>query len=111
MLKSIDTNLWTVDRPFGRLVGSIGTRMTVIKLADGGLFLHSPVKLDPELRAALDQLGPVRFVAAPNRAHHLFVGDYIGAFPEATIFAAPGLPEKRKDLNFHGVLGGQRLTG
>jgi hypothetical protein len=34
--------------------------MTVIRLAGGDLLLHSPVRLDPGLRRALDAIGPVR---------------------------------------------------
>jgi hypothetical protein len=33
-------------------------------LRDGGLFLHSPVKLAAELRTALDALGPVRAIVS-----------------------------------------------
>ena len=87
------------------VVGDIGARMTIIKLADGSLFLHSPVRLDEETRAALDALGPVRFVVAPNTVHHLFVADYFDAYPAARVYAAPGLAEKRRDLRFHAVLG------
>ena len=80
------------------------TRMTIVKLSDGGLFLHSPIRLDDGLREELDGLGEVRAVAAPNKAHHLFVGDCREAYPKAKIYAAPGLPEKRKDLRFDGLL-------
>ena len=78
--------------------------MTVARLADGGLFVHSPVRLDMETRRDLDGLGPVRAVVAPNKYHHLYVGDYFAAYPNAQIYAAPGLAEKRRDLRFHGVL-------
>jgi hypothetical protein len=84
---------------------SIGTRMTAIRLADGGLFLHSPVEPDAATRADLDELGPVRFVVAPSKVHHFFVGAYRSAYPEAELWAAPGLPEKRRDLRFDRVLG------
>ena len=77
-----------------------GLRMSVIRLRDGGLVLHSPVRLTPELRAELDALGPVRGVIAPSRAHHLFAGDYPAGYPDCLLFAAPGLPEKRPDLKF-----------
>jgi hypothetical protein len=92
------------DRPLKLPVGDIGTRMTVIRLADGGLFLHSAVRLDAETRQALDGLGPVRAVVAPSKVHHFFVGDYIAAYPAARVFGAPGLAEKRRDLTFHGIL-------
>jgi hypothetical protein len=78
--------------------------MTVIRLADGALFLHSPVQLDGALRAALDALGVVRWVVAPSKVHHFFVGDYLIAYPDARAYGAPGLPDKRKDLRFEAVL-------
>jgi hypothetical protein len=86
-------------------VGDIGTRMTVIRLSGGGLFLHSPVRLGEPTRRALDALGPVRAVVAPSKVHHLFVADYIAGYPQARVYGAPGLAEKRKDLQLHGVLG------
>jgi len=103
-LRNLAPNLWVADRPLKLAVGDIGTRMTIIRLADGGLFLHSPARLDPATQQALDALGPVRCVVAPSKVHHFFVGDYATAYPQARIYGAPGLPEKRKDLSFHAVL-------
>ncbi|HTO69156.1 MAG TPA: DUF4336 domain-containing protein [Myxococcota bacterium] len=74
--------------------------MTVIRLRDGGLVLHSPVRLDHELRAELDRLGEVRALISPNLHHHLFAADYPAGYPDARLFAAPGLPLKRPDLKF-----------
>jgi hypothetical protein len=68
------------------------------------LMLHSPVELDPELLVTLESLGEVRFLVGPNKAHHLFLGAYRDAFPEATLCGAPGLAEKRTDLRFDHVL-------
>ena len=104
-LRNLAPDLWVADRPLKLFVGDVGTRMTVVRLSGGGLFLHSPVRLDGLTRRALDALGPVRAVVAPSKVHHLFVGDYIAAYPEARVYAAPGLAEKRTDLRFHGVLG------
>jgi len=97
-------NLWTVPRPMRFLGAEIGTRMTVIRLKDGALFLHSPVTLDEPTRAEVDALGPVGFVIAPNRLHHLFVAEYTRTYPEAKFFCAPGLDSKRKDLKFDAIL-------
>lgn len=83
----------------------VGTRMSVCRLSAGGLWLHSPLKLDERLREALDRLGEVRFVISPNKLHHLFVSAYFAAYPQAQIYASPGLPEERFELPFHGVLG------
>jgi hypothetical protein len=74
--------------------------MTIVRLGDGGLFLHSPVNLDQRLREAVDELGEVRAIVAPSRVHHLFAGDYAATYPHARLYAAPGLPEKRTDIKF-----------
>ncbi len=97
--------LWSETRTL-RAAGFIplGTRMTVVRLADGGLLLHSPVALDAELGQRLDALGPVRFLVAPNRVHHLFLAKAAERYPDARRLGAPGLPEKRSDLAFHALL-------
>ncbi|MDD9947536.1 MAG: hypothetical protein OXU20_41230 [Myxococcales bacterium] len=77
---------------------SVGARMTVLELT-GGLLVHSPVAIDP---AALGHLGAARWVLAPNLLHHLHVGTWVAAGLEA--WAAPGLPDKRPDIRFHGVV-------
>jgi hypothetical protein len=104
MLRQLADDLWVVERPlrFGGL--EVGTRMSVVRLRDGSLFLHSPVALDDALRAALLRVGTPRYAVAPNRFHHLFVGDYRNAFADVQLFAAPGLEAKRRDLSFDGVL-------
>lgn len=103
-LTALAPDLWVATRPLPLSVGDIGTRMTVVRLPGGGLFLHSPVRLDDPTRRALDAIGPVRCVVAPSKVHHFFAGDYRTAYPEAHLWAAPGLPEKRTDLRFDGVL-------
>ena len=108
-------NLWIFDQDdFNAGAGKVGTRMTVIRLADGGLFLHSPTKLDNETKRGLDAIGEVRAVVAPSRAHHLFVAEYIKAWPNAKLYGPPGLVGDiedfrarfgaRKDLKLDSVL-------
>ena len=116
-LRNLAPNLWVVDQPdFGSgPARGIGTRMTVIKLPGGGVFLHSPIKIDDETKAALDAIGEVRAVVAPSRAHHLFVGDYVKAYPGAKLYGPPGLvgdiedfrarTGARRDLKLDAVLG------
>jgi uncharacterized protein DUF4336 len=98
--KSLAPNLWVVDRPdFSTPIGKeVGTRMTVIRLAGGGLFLHSPTELDDETKQSLDAIGEVRGVVAPSRAHHLFVGDYLKVWPGAKLYGPPGLVGDIRDF-------------
>jgi hypothetical protein len=104
-MRELDEGLWVQERPLGLLGIQVGARMTVVRLEDGGLFVHSPVALDDYLRGELDALGPVRHVVAPNQLHHLFVGPFRDAYPDARFYAAPGLREKRSDLSFDAELG------
>ncbi len=103
-LRPVAPDLWVAERPLRLVVGDIGARMTVVRRRDGGLVLHSPVRLDGETRRALDGLGPVRAVIAPSQVHHLFIADYLAAYPGAELHGAPGLAAKRRDLRFHAVL-------
>ena len=104
-LRQLAEDLWVVDRPQSFWGLPVGARMSVIRLTDGRLLLHSPVALDRDLRAQLAALGRVCFAVAPNRLHHLYAGEVARAFPGARLWVAPGLPGKRADLAFEAVLG------
>jgi hypothetical protein len=104
-LRPLAPDLWVAERPQRFFGLEVGTRMTVIRLADGSLLLHSPVALDAALRRELDALGPVRFAVAPNRVHHLYAGRVAEAYPQARLWVGPGLETKRPDLAFAGILG------
>lgn len=110
-MEEIGANIWVEWAPLTFMAMPFGTRMTVIRLRDGGLFVHSPVRLTPGLRQQVEALGPVRFLVAPNKLHHLFVGDWARAYPEAAAYAAPGLRHKRPDLPWRGVLGDEPEAG
>ncbi len=106
MLREVSSGrLWVAETPLRFFGLEVGTRMSVVRLSNGDLWLHSPVELTGRLRRELDRLGPVRFVVCPNRMHHVFVEPYFSAYPAARVFASPGLPEKRPELPFHGTLG------
>jgi hypothetical protein len=79
VLEQLAPDLWVATRPLPLRVGDIGTRMTVIRLGDGSLLLHSPVRIDDATRAAVDALGPVGAVVAPNLHHHFHVRGEGGA--------------------------------
>jgi hypothetical protein len=104
VLTQLDADLWVLSQPLSFYGLKVGARMTVVRLADRQLFLHSPIRLTDELRAEIDELGQVRHLVAPNLWHHLFINDWIAAYSDAKSFAAPGLPEKRPDVRFTAVL-------
>ena len=91
-------DLWHATHAFKVNGVSNSSRMTVVRLQGGGLWLHSPIPIDDTLRAELDALGPVQFIVAPNKLHHLFMASCAAAFPAATLHGAPGLAAKRPDI-------------
>jgi hypothetical protein len=105
MLHSIADDIWVAEQPLRYLGVALTTRMTIVRLADGILMVHSPIRLTDELRSAAASAGRVRFIVAPNRFHHLFVPDWQKAYPGAQTFCAPGLDTKRADLKFTAILG------
>jgi len=104
-LQEVAPEVWIID---GETVNFYGfpypTRMTVIRLPGGDLFVHSPIRWDEALAAQIEPLGKVRFLVSPNKLHHLFMGDWKKQYPQAEMYASPGLSKKRKDLNFDAEL-------
>lgn len=105
-LNEFSAGIWIADGDIVSVAGfQYPTRMAVVRLADGGLFVWSPVALLQQLRAAVDALGPVRFVVAPNAIHDLHLAAWQSAYPAAHLFAAPRLASRWPDLRFAGELG------
>ena len=100
----VPNSIWYAQQSlhFGPI--KIQTRMTVIRLRDGALWVHSPIEPTPSLLAELSSLGEVRYVLAPNRTHHLFFRRFLKSFPQARGFVAPGLAEKVNDLSQYPVV-------
>lgn len=104
--------IWTVDGPTVKAAAGFHypTRMTVMRLAGGEIVLWSPTEFSAALREALEALGPVRYLVAPNTLHHIFLADWQRACPDAMVLAAPGLREKRADIAFDGDLDGPPIA-
>lgn len=105
-LHGLGEGLWVAQAPLRVLGVDAGRRMSVVLLPGGGLLVHSPAPLTTRLRAALDARGDVRFVVPASHLHgHLFMEQYVAAYPRAQLLAAPGLRRKRRDLRFAADLG------
>lgn len=98
MLLPLAPDLWHAPHAFSANGIPVTTRMTVVRLPCGRLWLHSPVPVDEALRTSLAALGEVAWIVAPSKTHHLFVPACAQAFPAATLYGAPGLRAKRPDL-------------
>ena len=100
--KQVAGDLWIIDghevrmRSFGLRI-PFPTRMTVVRLPDGGLWIHSPVAPDEALFEAIERLGAVSHLVAPNTLHWSYIADWRKRFPRAVVYIAPGL-EARVDV-------------
>jgi hypothetical protein len=72
-----ETGLVLMDGPTVTGMGGFvfPTRMAVIRLADGRLWVWSPVALDEATKRAVDALGLVSDIIAPNSLHDLALRD------------------------------------
>ena len=104
-LQQLGPEIWIAD---GGIVSFFGydypTRMAVVRLDDGGLWLWSPVELTPQLEDAVRALGPVRHLVSPNKLHHLYLAEWKAAFPGAQLWGPRSTIKKRPDLEFREAL-------
>ena len=87
-LKHIAENLWTAEEPFRLLGAEMGTRMTIMRLENDALLLHSPIRFSNSLKAELNQLGQVSTIMTPNAFHGKFTQEWCSAYSNAQYFPA-----------------------
>lgn len=111
--KSFAENVWIVDGgkiQFRHLLFSVPlpTRMTLMRLFDGSLVVHSPIALTAELERAVRSLGLPRYLVAPNTLHYSYVPNWRAHFHETRLFAASGLDRAMKrPISIDTILGHQ----
>ena len=92
----IPETIWTFEQVQGIFYVVVPIRMTVVRLAQGGLLVYSPVAPTPECVRLVRQLegryGPVRYIlltTATGIEHKVFVGPFARRFPSAQIYTIP----------------------
>jgi len=106
MLEEFGPSLYITDGPAVSFYGfPYPTRMAVARLSDGCAWVWSPVALNADLAGAVEKIGPVRHIVSPNKIHHLFLKEWIERWPEALLYAPPGLARRKPELHFDAELG------
>src|SRR4030095_8327283 len=109
--KPVAANIGVVDGPFEyltvagiRLLLPFTTRMTVVRLSNGDLFLHSPIKFERTLAEELEKLGSVPHLISPNQFHYAHIGEWANAYPDAIAWASPRVRQRARarhlDIHF-----------
>jgi hypothetical protein len=105
VLQLVGEDVWIADGPIVSAYRvPFATRMAVVRLQDGRLWLWSPVRLESELRRHVSDLGEPAHAVTPNKLHHLALRQWVDEFPGLCLYAPPGLARKRRDLRFSAEL-------
>ncbi|MCA9610387.1 MAG: DUF4336 domain-containing protein [Myxococcales bacterium] len=96
----VEDRIWVAERPVWFSGVRLRARTTILRLEDGGLWVHSPAPPSPALDTALEALGPVRWLVIPNVFHHLGASEAAGRYPEATVVGPAAARAKRPELAF-----------
>jgi hypothetical protein len=92
----VPDTIWTHDQIQGVVNVNVPVRQTVIRLKDGGLWVHNPVAPTPQLLAMMKSLeknhGPVRHIVLGTVAleHKATFGPFCKNFLRATVWIQPG---------------------
>lgn len=65
-----------------------GFSMAIVRLPDGGLFVHSPIHDGDDTFTELEKLGAPSIFFAPNHFHHLSVPKFVARYPNALLVAS-----------------------
>jgi hypothetical protein len=105
MLDEFGPSLYVAEGPTVSFYGfPYPTRMAVVRLTDGSTWVWSPVALTEELVHEVEAVGPVRHIVSPNKIHHLFLGQWAERWPDARLYAPPGLAERKPEIHFDAEL-------
>ena len=107
-IQAFAQNVSIVDGPKVRDFGVMfATRMTVVKLANGSLWVNSPVPVPFETLKRIAALGPVSYLVAATPRHVWRLEGWHTLFPEAQLWVPRTSPLtlKKGYLPFTGVLG------
>ncbi len=96
MATQVDNDIWTLDGPEVVFAGaSMHTRMTVVRLQDERLWVHSPIELSGSVREFINDIGGnVAALVAPNKFHYMFMELWQESYPQAQVFAEESLVRK-----------------
>jgi len=84
-----------------------GGRSTAVKLNDGSVWLFASTTADDETLSKIKEIGPVKYIIAPDIEHYLNLADFHKAFPDAKVIGVEGHETKPalSQVKFSGIYG------
>ncbi len=106
-LQPFAENLWIVEGPLVLDMGILfPTRMTVVRLQNGSLWISSPVSVPYETLNAITSLGPVKYLVAATPRHVWRLEAWHALFPDAQLWISRITPFtlRKVRLSYAGIL-------
>ncbi len=98
-MQGLGEGIWLIDGSTVDVAGfKYSTRMAVIRLENGELVLWSPIELTAQITESVKSLGEVAHLVAPNSFHHIFLRDWLRAFPKANLYAPASFSERHNQV-------------
>lgn len=105
-LTPITTGVWAAERPFIWNSIDVGGRSVICRVGDGTLLVHSPVRWTENLGECLEALGGgVGHIVSPNYEHLKYAAQWHAKYPDAKMYACPGLPDRMPEIKWDCELG------
>ena len=93
-MKKLDENIWTHEDAMSLMGTHLPLRMTIIKLSDDTLWVHSPTQLSAQMKNEVDALGTVSCIVGASNGHNNWLKQWQQAYPQATLYVSAGIPKK-----------------
>ena len=99
-METLLDNIWVHEDTMRLGAIPLRLRMTVIKLSDSSLWIHSPTALTPQLKNEVEQIGKVKYIVGASNGHNLWLQEWQLSFPKATLYVSGKIPQKLKLIDY-----------
>jgi len=97
-LVEVDQNIWTVTGELRMPLADLQRRMTVVRLAGGGLLIYSAIALDASGMGMLESYGQPRFLVVPSDKHRLDARIWKDRYPAMQVATPAGSRKKVEEV-------------
>lgn len=112
-IEKLESNLWRVQGTMENM--ALKRVMTLVRLDDGRIVVHSAISLDEASMAEIEAWGRPAILLVPNGFHRLDAPAWVARYPDIEVRAPKGSRKKIEevvpvDADYEGFDGGANLT-
>ncbi|KAJ7322897.1 hypothetical protein DFH08DRAFT_888212 [Mycena albidolilacea] len=97
VIREVTPEITTFSKPFLRFgILPFGGRSTAVRLSTGDVWVLASTPLTPDTKAAIDKLGPVKWIMGADAVHTMYLGQFKSQYPEAKVIGVEAVVEKKK---------------